>query len=63
MITDDIDESRHLPMTEMPEDEDPEDTSKTDQIQQEFAHSKGQYFWTHDTFCFTLDDSPLHVVL
>ena len=39
MITDDIDETKHLPMTEMP-DENDDDSSKIDQKSQEFAHAK-----------------------
>ena len=42
MITEDVDDSKHLPMTENPEDEDIEDSSKTEQKHQEFAHTKGQ---------------------
>ena len=39
MITDDIDETKHLPMTEMP-DENEDESSKMDQKSQEFAHTK-----------------------
>ena len=42
MITEDVDDSKHLPMTENPEDEDIEDSSKTEQKHQEFAHTKGE---------------------
>ena len=42
MITEDVDDSKHLPMTENPEDEDIEDSSKTEQKHQEFAHTKGR---------------------
>merc|ERR1712008_524055 len=40
MITEDVDDSKHLPMTENPADEDNEDSSKTEQKHQEFAHTK-----------------------
>ena len=39
MITDDIDETKHLPMTEM-QDENEDESSKMDQKSQEFAHTK-----------------------
>ena len=40
MVTDEIDETKHLPITEMPEDEDNEDSSQPEQKNQEFAHTK-----------------------
>ena len=40
MVTDEIDETKHLPITDMPEDEDIEDSSKPEHKNQEFAHTK-----------------------
>ena len=40
MVTDEIDETKHLPITEMPEDEENEDSSQPEQKNQEFAHTK-----------------------
>ena len=60
MITEDVDDSKHLPMTENPEDEDIEDSSKTEQKHQEFAHTKGQLILKCPFGVFKPSKKPKH---